>query len=54
MYKKKIGKRAVVKVLDFQPSGTGFKTVEWLQGQLSLSSFRGQLNEYQEFLGTEW
>ena len=25
----------------------------WLQGRLSLSSFRGQLNEYQELLGTK-
>ena len=26
----------------------------WLQGRLSLSSFRGRSNEYQEFRGTLW
>ena len=25
---------------------------DWVEGRLSLSSFKGQLNEYQEFLGT--
>ena len=27
-----------------------FKTTRWIQGHLSLSSFRGWFNEYQEFL----
>ena len=35
----------------YKPS-RGLHTTGWLQGQLSLSSFRGQSNEYQEFLGT--
>ena len=30
---------------------SGLKTNEWLQGQLSLSSFRGHSNEYQGLLG---
>ena len=41
----------VVKVLDFQSRGPVFKATGWLQGWLSLSSFRGRWNEYQEFLG---
>ena len=38
-------------------SGKGARfpiTARWLQGQLSLSSFQGRLNEYQELLWTEW
>ena len=31
----------VVKVLDSQSRGPMFKTTGWLQGRLSLSSFRG-------------
>ena len=44
-------KGLVVKVLDSQSRCPVFKTTGWLQGQLS-SSFGGQSNEYQEFLGT--
>ena len=44
----------VVKALDSQSRGPMFETTGWLQGRLSLSSFRGRWNEYQEFLGTEW
>ena len=36
----------VVIALDSQSRGPGCKTAELPQGQLSLSSFRGQLNEY--------
>ena len=36
----------VVKALNFQSRGPVFKTTGWLQGQLSLSSFQGQQNEY--------
>ena len=43
----------VVKVLDSQSRGPRFKTTGWLQGQLSLSSFRGRSNEYLGLLGTE-
>ena len=32
----------VVKALDSQSKGLVFKTIGWLQGRLSLSSFRGQ------------
>ena len=38
--------------LDSQSRGFRFKTTTWLQGQLSLSSFQGQSNEYQELLRT--
>ena len=44
----------VVKALDSQPRGSGFKTTGRLQGQLSLSSFRCLSNEYQGLLGTVW
>ena len=44
----------VVKALDFQSGGPEFKTSGWLQGQLRISSFRSQLNEYQELLETDW
>ena len=44
-------KGLVVKVLDSQSRCPVFKTTGWLQGQLN-SSFGGQSNEYQEFLGT--
>ena len=36
-----IGTSAVVKSLDSQSRGPVFKTAGWLQGRLSLSSFRG-------------
>ena len=42
----------VVKVLDSESRGPVLKTIEWFQSRLSFSSFRGQLNEYQEFVGT--
>ena len=42
----------VVKALDSQSMGPVFKTTGWLQGRLSLSSFRGRWNEYQQLLGT--
>ena len=32
----------VVKALDYQSRGPVLKTTEWLQGGLSLSSFRGR------------
>ena len=35
------------KTLDFQSRGPVLKTTEWLQGRLSLSSFRGRQNECQ-------
>ena len=44
----------VVKALDVQSGGPEFKTSGWLQGQLRISSFRSQLNEYQELLETDW
>ena len=44
----------VVKALDFQHRGPGFKTTGWLQSQLSLSFFLGRSVEYKELLGTEW
>ena len=44
----------VVKALDSQSKGQGYKTTGWLQGRLNLSSFRGQSIEYLELLGTEW
>ena len=42
----------VVKVLDSQSRSSVFRTTGCLQGRLSLSSFQGRHNEYQEFLGT--
>ena len=42
----------VVKALDLQSKSPEFKTTGWLEGRLSFSSFRGQSNEYLEFLGT--
>ena len=42
----------VVRALDSQFKGTRFKTTGWLKGQLSLSSFLGRSNEYQELLWT--
>ena len=42
----------VVRALNSQSRGPRFKTTEWLQGGLSLSSIRGRSNEYQELLGT--
>ena len=44
----------MVKALDFQSRGLEFKTAGWLQGKVSLSSFRGLLNEDQEPLGIKW
>ena len=38
----------------FPIQGPVFKTTGWLQGQLRLSSFDSQLNEYQELLWTGW
>ena len=43
----------VVKALDSQSRGFRLKTPGWIQSQLSLSSFRGRSNEYQELMGTE-
>ena len=42
----------VVKALDSQSGDLVFKTTGWLYGQLSLSSFGGRPNEYQEILET--
>ena len=44
----------VVKALNFEVRDPVFKTTEWLQVRLSLLSFRGQSNEWHEFLGTYW
>ena len=44
----------VVRAMDSQSRSPGSKTTGWLQGQLSLSFFQGQLNEYQELLRNEW
>ena len=44
----------VFKALDSQSRVLGFKITGWLQGQLSLSSFRGRSIEHQELLETEW
>ena len=44
----------VLEALDSQSKGPRFKTIGGFQGWLSLSSFPGQLNEYQEILGTDW
>ena len=38
----------VVSVLDSQSRGPRFKATKWFQGWVSLSSFQGQPNEYQE------
>ena len=43
----------VVKELESQFVGPGFKTTKWLQGQLSLSSFQSRSIEHQELLQTE-
>ena len=43
----------VVKTLDYESRDPGFKITGWLQGQLSLSSFRGRSIVHQEFLVTE-
>ena len=40
----------MVQALYSQSRVTEFKTTRWLQSRLSLSSFRGPSNEYQEFL----
>ena len=39
----------VVKVLHSQSKDPMFKTTGWFQARISLSSFQGQRNEYQEF-----
>ena len=44
----------VIKASKSQSRGPVFKTAGCLQCQLSLSSFQGRLNDYQELLGTEW
>ena len=43
----------VVRMLDSQTRGLEFKTASWLQDQLNLLPFQGQLSEYQEVLGTK-
>ena len=42
----------VVKALNSQSRGFVFKITGWHQNRLSLSSFRGRPNDYQEYLGT--
>ena len=42
----------MVRALDSQSRGPMFKTTEWLQGQLSFLSFRGQQNGVPRFSGT--
>ena len=37
-----------------KPKDPRFKTIRWLKNCLQLSSFKGQSNEYQGFLGTWW
>ena len=44
----------VVRVQVYQTVGPRFKTMRWLKNCISLSSFKGQSNEYQGFLGTWW
>ena len=44
----------VVSALDSQYRSPGFKSLGWLQSQLSLLLLWGWLNEYQELLGTDW
>ena len=44
----------MVSALDSQFRSPQFKTIGWLKGPLSLLSFWGWFNEYQELLGTEW
>ena len=42
-------------LLEDHPSkGPWYKSIRWLHGRLSFSTFWGQANEYQEFLGTWW
>ena len=38
----------------YQTKDSRFKTIWWLKNCLSLSSFKGQSNEYQGFLGAWW
>ena len=51
---KIISNGLVVKPLCSKSRGLFFKKTEWLQVWLSLSSFRGWSDEYQEFLETKW
>ena len=44
----------VVRVQVFQTKDPRFKTIRRLKNCLSFSSFKGQSNEYQGFLGTWW
>ena len=41
-------------VIDRQSKYPGFKSTEWLEDQLNLSSFQGRSGESQEVLGTYW
>ena len=44
----------VVRVQVYQTKDPRLKTTRWLKNCLSLSSFKGQSNEYQRFLGNWW
>ena len=44
----------MVRVQVYQTKDTRFKTIWWLKNCLRLSSFKGQSNECQGFLGAWW
>ena len=44
----------VVRAQVYQTKDPWFKTIRWLKNWLSISSFKGQSNGYQGFLGTWW
>ena len=44
----------VFRVQVYQTKDPRFKCIRWLKSCLSLSSFKGQSNEYHRFLGTWW
>ena len=44
----------MVRVQVYQTKDPRFKSIWWLKNYFSLSSFKGQSNEYQGFLGASW
>ena len=48
------GNGLVVRAQVYQTKDPRFKTIRWLKNCLSISSFKGQSNKYQEFLRTWW
>ena len=44
----------MVRAQVYQTKDPRFKTIWWLKNCLSLSSFKGQYNEYQGLLGAWW